>query len=133
MLDDRTTTPDPHLPPFLTWTYDDNITGWGALVGESAGGDAVSAYAAPARAEDLAGLPDTYIEVRDLDMSFATRTSPTHVGSQTLPPGDGRPHPPTAVALASYFGGPVFEGASTTSLIRSSVLVISRILRRRRR
>ena len=30
MLDDRTTTPDPQLLPFLTWTYDDNVTGWGA-------------------------------------------------------------------------------------------------------
>ena len=31
--------------------------------GEGAGGEAVSPYAAPARAEDLTGLPDTYIDV----------------------------------------------------------------------
>jgi acetyl esterase/lipase len=68
MLDDRTSTPDPQLLPFLTWTYDDNVTGWGALLGDSAGTDAVSPYAAPARANDLTGLPDAYIDVGDLDI-----------------------------------------------------------------
>ena len=69
MLDDRTRTPDPELPPeLLTWTYEDNITGWDALLGQSAGGDDVSAYAAPARAEDLSGLPPTYLDVGDLDI-----------------------------------------------------------------
>ncbi|HET7665201.1 MAG TPA: alpha/beta hydrolase [Mycobacterium sp.] len=68
MLDDRAPTPDPQLVPFLTWTYDDNITGWGALLGESAGADMVSAYAAPARAADLTGLPAAYIDVGDLDI-----------------------------------------------------------------
>jgi acetyl esterase/lipase len=67
MLDDRTRTPDPHLLPFLTWTYDDNITGWDALLGDRAGTD-VSPYAAPARADDLSGLPDAYIDVGDLDI-----------------------------------------------------------------
>ncbi|MEO3759359.1 alpha/beta hydrolase [Mycobacterium sp. B14F4] len=68
MLDDRTSTPDPHMLPFLTWTYDDNVTGWGALLGADAGTDAASAYAAPARAADLSGLPDTYLDVGDLDI-----------------------------------------------------------------
>jgi acetyl esterase/lipase len=68
MIDDRPSTPDPNLLPFLTWTYDDNLTGWGALLGDKAGGDDVSAYAAPARADDLTGLPDTYIDVGDLDI-----------------------------------------------------------------
>jgi len=66
MLDDRAQTPDPQLVPFLTWTYDDNVTGWTALLG--VGPDAVSPYAAPARAADLTGLPDTYIDVGDLDI-----------------------------------------------------------------
>ena len=61
-------TPDPALLPFLTWSYDDNLTGWGALLGDKAGGEDVSPYAAPARATDLAGLPDTYIDVGDLDI-----------------------------------------------------------------
>ncbi len=68
MLDDRTQTPDPQLLPLLTWTYDDNVTGWAALLGDSAGIDAVSPYAAPARATDVSGLPDTYIDVGDLDI-----------------------------------------------------------------
>lgn len=68
MLDDRTTMPDPALEPFLTWTYDDNATGWGALLGERAGRDGVDAYAAAARAADLSQLPPTYIDVGDLDI-----------------------------------------------------------------
>lgn len=68
MLDDRTVDTDPQLLPFLTWTYDDNATGWGALLGEQAGGAKVSPYAAPARAEDLSGLPAAYIEVGELDI-----------------------------------------------------------------
>jgi acetyl esterase/lipase len=69
MLDDRTVVPDPQLPPeFLVWNYDDNVTGWGALLGGASGGADVSPYAAPARAADLAGLPPAYIDVGDLDI-----------------------------------------------------------------
>jgi acetyl esterase/lipase len=68
MLDDRTALPDPQLVPFVTWTYDDNITGWQALLGDSVGTDGVAAYAAPARATDLSLLPPTYIDVGDLDI-----------------------------------------------------------------
>ena len=66
MLDDRTSAPDPALPPeFLTWTYEDNVTGWSALRGEHA---ELSVYAAPARAENLTGLPPTYLDTGDLDI-----------------------------------------------------------------
>jgi acetyl esterase/lipase len=69
MLDDRNTRPDPHLPPeLLIWTYDDNITGWSALLGDRAGGADVSPYAAPARATDLTGLPPAYLDIGDLDI-----------------------------------------------------------------
>jgi acetyl esterase/lipase len=68
MLDDRPPAPDSVPVRYLTWTYDDNVTGWGALLGDAAGGDGVSPYAAPARATDLAGLPATYIDVGDLDL-----------------------------------------------------------------
>jgi acetyl esterase/lipase len=68
MLDDRPSRPDSAIKQFLTWTSDDNLTGWGALLGDRAGGDDVSPYAAPARETDLAGLPDTYIDVGDLDI-----------------------------------------------------------------
>jgi acetyl esterase/lipase len=68
MLDDRNTVPDESLVPFLTWTYDDNVTGWGALLGGDAGGDEVPVSAAPARAQDVSGLPPTYVDVGDLDI-----------------------------------------------------------------
>ncbi|AFM17256.1 esterase/lipase [Mycolicibacterium chubuense NBB4] len=68
MLDDRTTAADPLLTPFLTWTYDDNATGWQALLGTRAGTADVPPYAAPARAVDLHGLPPTYLEVGELDV-----------------------------------------------------------------
>jgi acetyl esterase/lipase len=68
MLDDRTTTPDPALVPWAGWSYDDNFTGWHALLGDLIGRPDVPAYAAPARAADLSGLPPTYIEVGELDI-----------------------------------------------------------------
>jgi acetyl esterase/lipase len=68
MLDDRTATVDPQLHPFVTWTHADNITGWGALLGERVGGEDVSPYIAPARCTDLSGLPPTYIDVGELDI-----------------------------------------------------------------
>ena len=68
MLDDRTTVPDPEIEPLAMWSTDDNITGWGCLLGDAAGGDAVPSYAAPAREPDLAGLPPAYIEVGQLDI-----------------------------------------------------------------
>lgn len=68
MLDDRTVVPDPHLLPFATWTYDDNYTGWHALLGDQIGGADVSPQVAPARLEDHAGLAPAYIEVGELDI-----------------------------------------------------------------
>jgi acetyl esterase/lipase len=68
MLDDRTSIPDPRIVQHATWTYDDNITGWHALLGAAAGGPDVPASAAPARLTDAAGLPAAYIEVGQLDI-----------------------------------------------------------------
>jgi acetyl esterase/lipase len=89
MLDDRNTQPDPQLPAeLLVWTYDDNVTGWSALLGDRAGGDDVSVYAAPARATDLTGLPPTYIDTGDLDIfrdediTFARRLSAAGVPTE---------------------------------------------------
>ncbi|WP_410872080.1 alpha/beta hydrolase [Nocardia sp. A7] len=81
MLDDRTRTPDPHLAPFVLWSWDDNRTGWQALLGDAAGGPDTPAHAAPARVTDPAGLPPAYIEVgqldifRDEDLAYALRLS----------------------------------------------------------
>jgi acetyl esterase/lipase len=68
MLDDRTATMDPPPQPFLTWDYNDNVTGWSAFLESMAGTDDVSPYAAPARADDLSDLPPTYIDVGGLDI-----------------------------------------------------------------
>ncbi|MFD0359974.1 alpha/beta hydrolase [Nocardia sp. GCM10030253] len=81
MLDDRTRTPDPHLVPFVLWSWDDNRTGWQALLGDAAGGPDTSAHAAPARVTDPTDLPPAYIEVgqldifRDEDLTYALRLS----------------------------------------------------------
>ena len=58
MLDDRQITassrwPDPIWPPSA------NTYGWTAYLGDRRGGPDVTAYAAPSRATDLAGLPPT--------------------------------------------------------------------------
>ena len=60
MLDDRTTTPDSEIVPFADWTYDDNITGWNALLGERVGDTPVDPTAAPSRLTDATGLPPAY-------------------------------------------------------------------------
>jgi len=81
MLDDRNTIPDLEIAPFAVWSYDDNVTGWGALLGKAAGSLDVSPYAAPARVTDATGLPGAYIEVgqldifRDEDLAYAERLS----------------------------------------------------------
>ncbi|KRC54711.1 hypothetical protein ASE19_04310 [Nocardioides sp. Root79] len=49
------------------WDRNDNLFGWTALLGERRGGPDVSSYAAPARAEDLAGLPRTFIDVGSVE------------------------------------------------------------------
>ncbi|MDP9166603.1 MAG: alpha/beta hydrolase, partial [Actinomycetota bacterium] len=88
MLDDRTSVPDPQLLAFATWTYDDNATGWGALLGHTVGGEDVSPYAAPARATDLSGLPATYFDIGDLDifrgedLAFALRLADAGVATE---------------------------------------------------
>lgn len=76
MLDDRTIGrygPDWPARKFLVWDENSNKIGWSAYVGEDkAGKDSadVSIYAAPgrARAEDLVGLPRTYIDTPGLDL-----------------------------------------------------------------
>jgi acetyl esterase/lipase len=68
MLDDRTTTADPALAPFAVWSYDDNYTGWHALLGDAVGGPDVPPSAAPGRATDVSGLPPTYLDAGELDI-----------------------------------------------------------------
>lgn len=72
MLDDRTLSPDPSDPAmrnrWISWTFAANAIGWSAYLGTAPGGSSVSPYAAPARAQDLAGLPPSFISVGTLDI-----------------------------------------------------------------
>ncbi len=69
MLDDRTciTRLPEHLGAFV-WTPQANSFGWRSLLGQEPGSADISPYAAPARAEDLAGLPPAFICVGALDL-----------------------------------------------------------------
>lgn len=69
MLDDRNTTPSSYeITDLGIWDRAMNINGWQALLGDRAGTEGVSPYAAPARATDLAGLPATYLDVGTADL-----------------------------------------------------------------
>jgi acetyl esterase/lipase len=63
MLDDRNVVPDELLTPTAVWTYDQNYTGWRALLGGDLGGPSVSPVASPARLTDFVGLASAYIQV----------------------------------------------------------------------
>ncbi len=80
MIDDRTCVDDVDpLTGEFVWTRDSNRFGWQSLLGVPPGGADVSPYAAAARAEDLSGLPPTYIATgaldlfRDEDIAYAQR------------------------------------------------------------
>lgn len=69
MIDDRTCIGEQH--PFtgeFIWTAPSNHFGWSALLGKVPGGSDVSPYAAAARAQDLGGLPPTFIMTGSLDL-----------------------------------------------------------------
>jgi acetyl esterase/lipase len=70
MIDDRTCVhpePHPYVGEFI-WTPPSNRFGWASLLGVEPGSPGVSPYAAAARAEDLAGLPPTFISTGSLDL-----------------------------------------------------------------
>jgi acetyl esterase/lipase len=76
MIDDRNETPSSHeITDIGLWDRAGNIEAWQWYLGDGK----PDQYAAPARAEDLDGLPPTYIDVgtvdlfRDEDIAFATR------------------------------------------------------------
>ncbi|MBK3574598.1 alpha/beta hydrolase [Streptomyces sp. MBT65] len=80
MLDHRNTTTSSRQYTGVpgVWTGEMNEFGWRAVLGNLTA-DEVSAYVSPARAEDLSGLPTTYIDTgsaevfRDEDTDYATR------------------------------------------------------------
>lgn len=72
MLDDRTSVvPDADIHPYAgeyLWHHHNNRYGWSSLLGHEPGRTGVSPYAAPARAENLEGLPPTFISTGSLDL-----------------------------------------------------------------
>ncbi|MFJ6835987.1 alpha/beta hydrolase [Streptomyces sp. NPDC091209] len=80
MLDDRNDTPSAHqMAGVGAWDRTANWTAWTAVLGDARGGPDVSAYAAPARAADLSGLPPAFLDVgsaetfRDEVVDYASR------------------------------------------------------------
>lgn len=69
----------PDTPDAPVWTRASNLIGWRSYLGQEPGSEGVSMYAAPFRAEDLSGLPPTYVGVgtpdlfRDEDIAYAQR------------------------------------------------------------
>jgi len=69
MLDDRTNTFScEQFDGVGLWDKRSNLFGWTTLLGERRGTESVSHYAAPARADDLSGLPPAFIDVSSTEM-----------------------------------------------------------------
>ncbi|MGK2911787.1 MAG: alpha/beta hydrolase [Sphingobium sp.] len=80
MLDDRNITrSSQEITDIGIWDRQTNLTAWGIILGDRAGGAGVCGYSAPARTLDLSGLPPTFIAVgeqdlfRDEDIEYAMR------------------------------------------------------------
>ncbi|MEL4319273.1 alpha/beta hydrolase [Leifsonia sp. YIM 134122] len=98
MLDDRTVLrTDMDTRNVRIWSPGSNRFGWTSYLGAEPGSDGVSHYAAPARREDLAGLPPAWIGVgtldlfHDEDLAYAARLEESGVPCEvvTIP---GAPH-----------------------------------------
>jgi acetyl esterase/lipase len=97
MLDDRQATSSSQLDGLPIWSRESNEFGWRSYLGDLYGADDVPAYAAPARATDLTGLPPALVIVggadgfRDEDVDYALRLNQAGVPTElhVLP---GGPH-----------------------------------------
>jgi acetyl esterase/lipase len=67
MLDDRQITASSQLDGLPVWSRESNTYGWRAYLGELYGSVDVPYTAAPARAEDLSGLPPAFVSVGSVD------------------------------------------------------------------
>jgi acetyl esterase/lipase len=67
MLDDRIDTPSSTRAGLPVWSRDSNEFGWRSYLGELFGRDDVPYTAAPARADDLSGLPPAFVSVGTVD------------------------------------------------------------------
>lgn len=91
MLDDRTVLRDDlDTSTVRVWSPGSNRYGWTSYLGHEPGSPATSEYAAPARREDLSGLPPTWIGVgtldlfHDEDLDYAQRLADADVATEVL-------------------------------------------------
>jgi acetyl esterase/lipase len=97
MLDDRQISPSSQLDALHIFSRESNTFGWKSYLGDLYGAADVPAYAAPARATDLAGLPPAYVCVgavdgfRDEDIDYAMRLNQAGVPAE-LHVYSGAPH-----------------------------------------
>jgi acetyl esterase/lipase len=89
MLDDRELTLSRRqYAENKTWSQQHNAFGWDSYLGKQSRGPDVSIYAAPGRAEDLSGLPETYLDAgsaelfRDEVVAFASKLWASGVQSE---------------------------------------------------
>lgn len=69
MIDDKNLAQaDENTPDTAVWSRYNNLVGWRSYLGQEPGGDDISIYAAPMRAEDVSGLPPTFIGVGTPDL-----------------------------------------------------------------
>jgi acetyl esterase/lipase len=71
MLDDRTAAKTELDGTSLIWTNKSNRWAWTQYLGYAAGSKEPVNYSVPGRAEDLTGLPPTWIGVGDVDLFYA--------------------------------------------------------------
>lgn len=69
MLDDRTVLRS-DLDHGILWNQDSNRFGWESYLGQKCGGDDMPEYSAPARRNNLSGLPHTWIGVGTADLFY---------------------------------------------------------------
>ena len=87
MIDDRQVTTSSQSDGLLIWSRESNTFGWDCYLGTLSGSDDVPAYAAPARASDLANLPETLVITggadgfRDENIEYARRLGASGVST----------------------------------------------------
>lgn len=98
MLDDRTAARrEPRADDHYIWSSRSNTAAWAAYLGQAPGARTTPAYAVPARRENLAGLPPTWLYVSDIELfadevvAYADRLYEAGVDT-TLHEVSGAPH-----------------------------------------
>jgi acetyl esterase/lipase len=88
MIDDRGTNPSIQHDGLPVWTRESNTFGWKSYLGDLYGTDDVPYTAAPARADDLSGLPPAFVSVgsvdgfHDEDVTYALRLNQAGVPTE---------------------------------------------------